>query len=92
MNITQVGYHFSPSMLDIYNPFSILNSLSKKILSDFWFRTGSPTYLVRLLAHFDENLNELTGKFYPTSSFIDYKPEEVKRLIPLVGTLYPHGR
>ena len=69
------GYHFSPNMLDIYNPFSILNSLSKKILSDFWFRTGSPTYLVRLLAHFDENLNELTGKFYPTSSFIDYKAD-----------------
>ena len=69
------GYHFSPSMLDIYNPFSILNSLSKKILSDFWFRTGSPTYLVRLLAHFDENLNELTGKYYPTSSFIDYKAD-----------------
>ena len=69
------GYHFSPSMLDIYNPFNILNSLSKKILSDFWFRTGSPTYLVRLLAHFDENLNELTGKFYPTSSFIDYKAD-----------------
>ncbi|MGN9178962.1 AAA family ATPase [Segatella copri] len=69
------GYHFSPSMLDIYNPFSILNSLSKKILSDFWFRTGSPTYLVRLLVHFDENLNELTGKFYPTSSFIDYKAD-----------------
>ncbi|WP_394810252.1 hypothetical protein [Bacteroides uniformis] len=27
----------------------------------------------------------LQRKFY-------YKPEEVKRLIPLVGTLYPHGR
>lgn len=69
------GYHFSPNMLDIYNPFSILNALSKKILSDFWFRTGSPTYLVRLLAHSDENLNELTGKYYPTSSFIDYKAD-----------------
>ena len=62
-------------MLDIYNPFSILNALSKKILSDFWFRTGSPTYLVGLLAHSDENLNELTGKYYPTSSFIDYKAD-----------------
>ena len=26
------------------------------------------TYLVRLLSHFKENLNELTGKYYPTSS------------------------
>ena len=62
-------------MLDIYNPFQYLSSLSEKILSDFWFRTGSPSYLVRLLAHFDENLNELTGEFYPTSSFIDYKAD-----------------
>ena len=77
------GYHFSPSMLDIYNPFSILNSLSKKILSDFWFRTGSPTYLVRLLAHSDENLNELTGKYYPTSSFIDYKAD-IEAPLPMI--------
>ena len=48
-------------MLDIYNPFSILNALSKKILADYWFRTGSPTYLVRLLSHFDENINEMVN-------------------------------
>ncbi len=69
------GYHFSPNMLDIYNPFSVLNSLSKKMLSDFWFRTGTPTYLVRLLSHFKENMNELTGKYYPTSSFVDYRAD-----------------
>ena len=69
------GYHFSPNMLDIYNPFSILNSLSKRQLSDFWFRTGTPTYLVRLLSHFRENLNELTGKYYSTSSFVDYRAD-----------------
>ena len=69
------GYHFSSNMLDIYNPFSILNSLSKRRLSDFWFRTGTPTYLVRLLSHFKENLNELTGKYYPTSSFVDYRSD-----------------
>ena len=71
------GYHFSSDMLDIYNPFSILNSLSKKRLSDFWFRTGTPTYLVRLLSHFKENLNALTGKYYPTSSFLKEYPEDV---------------
>lgn len=70
------GYHFSPNMLDIYNPFSILNALSKKRLENYWFRTGSPTYLVRLLAHFDENINELVNKYYPASSFIDYKADK----------------
>ena len=77
------GYHFSSNMLDIYNPFSILNSLSKKKLSDFWFRTGTPTYLVRLLSHFRENLNELTGKYYPTSSFVDYRAD-VEAPLPMI--------
>ncbi len=77
------GYHFSPNMLDIYNPFSILNSLSKKILSDFWFRTGIPTYLIRLLSHCKENLNELTGKYYPTSSFVDYRAD-VEAPLPMI--------
>ena len=70
------GYHFSPNMLDIYNPFSLLNALSKKRLDDFWFRTGTPTYLIRLLMHFDENINELVSKYYPISSFIDYKADK----------------
>ena len=77
------GYHFSSNLLDIYNPFSILNSLSKKKLSDFWFRTGTPTYLVRLLSHFKENLNELTGKYYPTSSFVDYRAD-VEAPLPMI--------
>ena len=77
------GYHFSPNMLDIYNPFSILNALSKKILADYWFRTGSPTYLVRLLSHFDENINEMVNSFYPTSSFIDYKAD-VESPLPMI--------
>jgi len=77
------GYHFSPNMLDIYNPFSILNSLSKKMLSDFWFRTGTPTYLVHLLNHSNENLCEITGKYYPTSSFIDYRAD-VEAPLPMI--------
>jgi len=77
------GYHFSPNMLDIYNPFSVLNALSKKVLGDFWFRTGTTTYLVRLLSHFNENLNEIVNKYYPTSSFIDYKAD-VEAPLPMI--------
>ncbi len=77
------GYHFSPEMLDIYNPFSILNALSKRILGNFWFATGTPTYLVRLLSHFRENMNELTGKYYPTSRFVDYRAD-VEAPLPMI--------
>ncbi len=77
------GYHFSPNMLDIYNPFSILNALSKQLINDYWFSTGTPTYLVRLLSHFKENVNELTGKYYPVSQFVDYRAD-VEAPLPMI--------
>ncbi len=77
------GYHFSPNMLDIYNPFSLLNAFSKRILADYWFATGTPSYLVRLLSHCKENMNELTGRYYPTSSFVDYRAD-VEAPLPMI--------
>ena len=33
----------------VYNPFSILNFFAKKSFENFWFETGTPTFLVKLL-------------------------------------------
>lgn len=74
------GYHFSKKMTGIYNPFSLLNALKKSDADDYWFRTGTPTYLVHLLNKSDENLNELTGKYYSTDQFIDYKANDEQPL------------
>lgn len=77
------GYHFSSRLADIYNPFSVLNALKSGSLGDYWFATGTPTYLVRLLAHAQENLNELTGRYYDTRDFIDYRAD-VERPLPMI--------
>lgn len=77
------GYHFSSRMTDIFNPFSILNAFKNMEIQDYWFRSGTPTYLVRLLSHTNENLNELTGKYYDASQFIDYKAN-VEKPLPMV--------
>ena len=77
------GYHFSPAMQDIYNPFSLLNAFDMKMLRDYWFATGTPTYLIRLLKHNNEQINELTGKYYDDSEFIDYKAD-VERPLPMI--------
>lgn len=77
------GYHFSDRLTDIYNPFSLLNALDSLRIRDFWFSTGTPTYLIRLLAHFKENMNELTGKYYAPEEFIDYKAD-VERPLPMI--------
>ena len=74
---------FSDEMTDIYNPFSLLNAMDSKRLEDYWFKTGTPTYLIRLMNHFNENINELTGKYYRQEEFIDYKAD-VEMPLPMI--------
>ena len=77
------GYHFGENLIDIYNPFSVLNAFASQRIDDYWFRSGTPTYLIRLLNHTQENLNELTGKYYDPSQFIDYKAD-VEKPLPMI--------
>ena len=74
------GYHFGEKMIDIFNPFSILNCFNNLQMRNFWFASGTPSYLIRLLAHCNENINELVGKYYDASQFIDYKADMEKPL------------
>ena len=77
------GYHFSKKMTEVYNPFSLLNALKKGDIQNYWFQTGTPTYLIRLMEHFNENLDELTGKYYAVQDFSDYKAD-VERPLPMI--------
>ena len=54
------GYHFSYDTPGIYNPFSILNTLKKGRYSDYWFETGTPTFLVHQLQKTGYRLDEMT--------------------------------
>ena len=53
------GYHFSENSVGMYNPFSVLNTLSKKAFGDYWFATGTPTLMVKLLQTTSFNLNNI---------------------------------
>ena len=77
------GYHFSRKLTDIYNPFSLLNAFASQTIQDYWFRSGTPSYLIRLLAHTDENLDEITGKYYDPQEFVDYKAS-VEKPLPMI--------
>ena len=82
------GYHFSDGMIDVFNPFSILNCLDSKDFQNYWFATGTPTYLMRLLANNHENINELAGKEYSAAEFVDYKATRQKPLPMLYQSGY----
>lgn len=54
------GYHFSPKTVGMYNPFSVLWTLSEGRYGNYWFATGTPTYLVELLKKSNFRLDDLS--------------------------------
>ena len=69
------GYHFSKEMTDIYNPFSVLNAFDSQDIRDFWFASGTPTYLFRLMNHFHEGIDQLSGMYYSQDEFVNYNAD-----------------
>jgi len=43
------GYRFSERDACVYNPFSLLYSLSKKKFENYWYQSGTPTFLIHLI-------------------------------------------
>ena len=67
------GYNFSKRMRGVYNPFSLLNAFAAEEMGDYWFSSGTPTYLINLLDRDNVNLNEIVGRYYDTAEFMDFK-------------------
>ena len=53
------GYHFVENSVGIYNPFSLLNTFAKRKFGNYWFETGTPTYLVELLKMHNYDLHNI---------------------------------
>ena len=62
------GYHFSRNSADIYNPFSLLNALDQQEFKDYWYETGTPTFVVKALKRGQFNLEDLTLEGVPASA------------------------
>ena len=78
------GYHFYPHCEGVFNPFSVLNACKAKVLDNFWFQTGTPTYLVDLLKQSDYDLRLLIdGVEVTASAFFEYRAE-VKNPLPMI--------
>ena len=54
------GYHFQPDTVGIYNPFSLLSTLASGQFKDYWFETGTPTFLVHQLLKTNFLLEDMT--------------------------------
>ena len=78
------GYRFSEKEERIYNPFSIFNVFDKNKLGDYWFETGTPTFLVRLLEKCYFNIPDLEGNLKITLDNLDAYRVAKDSFIPLL--------
>ena len=81
------GYHFSKNSEDVYNPFSLIKALASGDIGDYWFDSGTPTYIIKLLQKYNVGLRDLTGQDAGVSDF-DVSPENMTSALPL---LYQSG-
>jgi len=77
------GYKFEEDAVGVYNPFSTLNALDTGKLGDYWFQTGTPTFLVELLKKTDTDLRTIDGIQLDSGSFADYR-SDADRPIPVI--------
>ena len=81
------GYHFSERSADIYNPFSILKAFDSKQIKEYWFESGTPTYLVHQIKRFQTDLLSLDDMEAFAADF-DRPTETMNNALPL---LYQSG-
>ena len=81
------GYHFTFPSPDIYNPFSLLNAFAYGKFGSYWFGSGTPTYLIKMLEKFGVEPSEIGNNHAEVSAF-DAPTETMTDIIPL---LYQSG-
>ena len=78
------GYCFSYGTEMMYNPFSLLNVFDGKQFEDYWFATGTPTFLVNELKRADYNIPDLDGNVEMNSAFLSDYRAGVDSIIPVL--------
>jgi hypothetical protein len=77
------GYRFHQDGPSVYNPFSTLNLFSSKDFVDYWFQTGTPTFLVELLKKSNMDLREIDQIEIMAEDFANYR-QDADRPIPVI--------
>ena len=81
------GYHFSEDSPGVYNPYSLLKAFASHKLDNYWFESGTPTFLIRQMRHFQTDIMSLDHLEVPSSAF-DQPTENMEDALPL---LYQSG-
>ena len=81
------GYHFSEKSPDIYNPYSLFSAFANQKVSNYWFETGTPTFLIQIMRKFKYDITSMDG-IESTDYAINRPTEAMTTIVPL---LYQSG-
>ena len=76
------GYRFSRNAEGVYNPFSLLSAMDNRDFNNYWFSTGTPTFLVNMMKKFHANLTQIDGSEAASEEF-DAPTEDMQSILPL---------
>jgi hypothetical protein len=82
------GYHFARNVEGVYNPFSVLNTFVSKEYRYYWFKTGTPTFLTKLVAKNDLSIPSMENDIYASQTDIEEYRSGEDNMIPF---LYQSG-
>lgn len=77
------GYHFSKKKADIFNPFSLMNALADRELKNYWFDSGTSSFLIESLKKFGFDYTEMDNIAVPETVF-DVPTGAMTNSIPLL--------
>ena len=65
------GYHFSEDASGVYNPFSLLNTFASMRFKEYWFETGTPSFLVKVMRQTSYDITHLSDQEADSSLLSD---------------------
>ena len=77
------GYHFSRLSPHIYNPYSLLSAFANENISNYWFETGTPTFLIRMMRQFKFDITKMDD-IEATEYSINRPTEAMTTMVPLL--------
>lgn len=82
------GYHFSAKSPDMFNPYSLLNCFADNEFNDYWFSSGTPTYLLNMMRKYEVMPTDVITRVEADASEFDAPTENMTTIMPL---LYQSG-
>jgi hypothetical protein len=77
------GFCFSARCQKVYNPFSLLLCFKQRRFANFWFETGTPTFLIDLIKEKQYEIDGIEDLQLKEVGFSSYKIEKLS-IVPLL--------